>query len=114
MPKPGGENTVRSFEEAWQGVVKSLAVYIRRHIRDAYDAEDVLQDVFCKAYGKLGDLRDLHKVSPWLYRIARHAVADYYRRRKLEQRRQVSGQANFEEAGSPWSGLERAALAFVL
>lgn len=95
----GGESTVvQSFEEAWQEIVDSLAGYIRRHIRDAYDAEDVLQDVFCKAFGKLGDLRDPRKISPWLYRIARNAVADYHRRRKLEQKRQVLGQANSGEA----------------
>lgn len=101
----GGESTVQSFEEAWQEIVDSLAGYIRKHIRDAYDAEDVLQDVFCKALGKLGDLRDPRKISPWLYRIARNAVADYHRRRKLEQRRQVLGQANFGEP-TPDLGLE--------
>ena len=111
----GGESTVQSFEEAWQEIVDSLAGYIRRHIRDAYDAEDVLQDVFCKAFGKLGDLRDPRKISPWLYRIARNAVADYHRRRKLEQRCQVLGQADSLEAtpdlGSeepPWSSYRNA------
>jgi RNA polymerase sigma factor (sigma-70 family) len=48
------------------------------------DAADVVQDVFCVAAAKLGQLRDRTRVKPWLYAIARHEVFRRTRRRRRE------------------------------
>ena len=46
-------------------------------------ASDVVQDVFCVAATKLGQLRDPTRVKPWLYTIARHEI---FRRTKQRSR----------------------------
>jgi len=74
------------LETAWQELAADLARYVRSRIPDPYDAEDVLQEVFCRACEHVGDLRDPGRLSAWIYRIARHAVADYHRRRRLQSR----------------------------
>ena len=52
-------------------------------LRDRDAAGDVVQDVFCVAATKLGQLRDQTLVKPWLYAIARNEV---YRRTKQRSR----------------------------
>ncbi|MGB9920602.1 MAG: RNA polymerase sigma factor SigZ [Moorellales bacterium] len=74
------------LETAWQELAAQLARYVRSRIPDPYDAEDILQEVFCRAYEHLGDLRDPGRLSAWIYRIARHAVVDYHRRRRPQGR----------------------------
>jgi RNA polymerase sigma factor (sigma-70 family) len=52
-------------------------------LRDRDGASDVVQDVFCAAATKLGQLRDPTRVKPWLYAIARHEI---FRRTKQRSR----------------------------
>ncbi|MFH0820507.1 MAG: sigma-70 family RNA polymerase sigma factor, partial [Candidatus Peregrinibacteria bacterium] len=47
------------------------------------DAEDVIQNVFLKAYDHLNDFDPALKLSTWLMRIARNEVIDLWRRRKV-------------------------------
>lgn len=47
------------------------------------DAEDITAEVFIKAFRNIRRFRDQAKpVAAWLFRIARHEVADHYRRRR--------------------------------
>src|SRR6478609_8209463 len=41
-------------------------------LRDRDDAADCVQDAFCTAASRLGQLRDADKLRPWLYAIARN------------------------------------------
>ena len=50
--------------------------------RSFHDAEDVMQDVFLKAFTKLHRLRDPGRVRSWLLQIARRTCVDYSRRRR--------------------------------
>ena len=54
---------------------------IRRIVVDHDDADDVLQNVFIKAWNNIGDFRQQSKVSTWLYRIAVNESLDFIRRR---------------------------------
>ncbi len=56
-------------------------VYAR--VQSRTDAEDLVQDVFLKAYGSLSSLRDPELFKAWLYRIAVNKVKDFRRRQKL-------------------------------
>ena len=47
----------------------------------AVDAEDLLHDVFVRAMGKLGALRDGGAFGPWVASIARHRATDHHRSR---------------------------------
>jgi RNA polymerase sigma-70 factor (ECF subfamily) len=46
-------------------------------------AEDLVQDVFERTLKYRATWRDDFKFGPWLFRIARNARADYFRRREL-------------------------------
>ena len=59
-----------------------LFAYVRQMLssRSRQDAEDVLQDVFVRAFGSLrGDSRAIN-VRAWLYRVAHNRCIDHLRR----------------------------------
>lgn len=66
----------------WEEFSARLRGFIRSRVDDPDDAEDILQDMFIKIHNSLGGLQDEERLQPWLYRIARNAVNDYYRTRK--------------------------------
>lgn len=60
---------------------KLLGSLCRQRVRTGRDAEDVVQEVFLKAYVALGELRDARRFGAWLYNIAFRATVDHLRRR---------------------------------
>ncbi len=65
---------------AWSRARSMLHGFVRKRIDNAEDAEDVLHDVIARALGQRDSLLDDGKLHAWLFRIARNAIADYYRR----------------------------------
>ncbi len=65
-----------------------LMRYIRRLLYvNTEDAEDILQEVFIKAYRNLNSFNPKYKFSNWIYRIAHNEAVSFLRknkRRKLE------------------------------
>ena len=57
---------------------------IRNMIHQEADAWDISQDVFIKAWHGLPRFEAKARFSTWLYRIARNAVYDWLRKRKIE------------------------------
>jgi RNA polymerase sigma-70 factor (ECF subfamily) len=54
--------------------------YVRARVGSHTVAEDLTSDVFCKAVAGLASYRTMRSSTlPWLYTIAAHRVADYYR-----------------------------------
>ena len=53
-------------------------------LRDRDDAADCVQDAFCTAATRLGQLRDADKLRPWLYAIARNEALRRLRDRRRE------------------------------
>ncbi len=56
-----------------------LLYYIRRLLEDADRSDDVLQEVWLRAYKKINTLRDASAFSVWLYRIARNRAIQVLR-----------------------------------
>ena len=52
-------------------------------LSDRHEAADMVQDVFCIAAERLGQLRDPERLKPWLYAVLRNEV---YRRTKRRRR----------------------------
>jgi len=71
-----------STGEIYEAFSRPLLGYLRRRIADPMDAEDVLQEIFVKLHTRLDSLQDESRLAPWLYRIARNAVVDFYRARR--------------------------------
>lgn len=56
--------------------------YIRRlGVRDLEDRQDVLQNIFIKAYRNLNQFDQQLKFSSWIYRIAHNEAVSWHRRR---------------------------------
>ncbi|HNP74739.1 MAG TPA: RNA polymerase sigma factor [bacterium] len=59
------------------------------------DADDLLQDIFIKAYKNLNNFDRRLKFSSWIYRIAHNQVIDNFRRRRVRP-----GQIYWEDNGN--------------
>lgn len=71
-------------EAAWGALVERFSRYVyaicTQGFRFAdYDAEDVFQDVFAKAYVQLGTLRDDGAIRPWIAQLTRRTCIDHLR-----------------------------------
>lgn len=63
----------------WNDYRSRLLAFVRGRIDRVEDAEDIVQDILLRAYVRRDTIRDAGKVIPWLYQIARNAIADHYR-----------------------------------
>ena len=77
-------------EGAWNELVDRFSSYVYAIIVQGFrlygqDAEDVFQEVFTKAYEKIGKLRDDSAVRGWLAQLTRNASIDRLRARQREQ-----------------------------
>lgn len=56
--------------------------YVKFHIGNPQDAEDIVQETMLAAYRGADRLRNPDSFRPWLFQIAANACRDYYRNRK--------------------------------
>lgn len=63
--------------------VSSIVYRLMGHDRDL---EDIVQDTFVQAFGKLASLHEPRAFAPWVYRMATCAVIDTLRRRSMLRR----------------------------
>lgn len=61
-----------------------LLRFIRRHIADAFEAEDILQDVFCEFATAFHLARPVEEAGAWMFRVARNRIIDFFRRKRPE------------------------------
>lgn len=64
---------------AWTELDAKLRPFIARRVRSASDVDDVVQDVFLRMQRGLAHLRDDERFGPWVYQVARSAIADHHR-----------------------------------
>ena len=60
---------------------RKLSLYLAHLVGDRDEADDLLQDVFVKAYQHLADFDTARKFSPWIYRIAHNEAVNWIRKR---------------------------------
>ena len=77
--------------------------YVLRRVRNRTDAEDLTAEAFMAAVTSIGR-GQVDEVTPaWLIGIARHKLADHWRRAERDQRRLTAVASNEpDEAGDPW------------
>lgn len=63
---------------------RRLFRFIRKHVDDQEDAEDILQDVFYELVEAYRLMKPIEQVVAWLYRVARNRVIDRFRKRRPE------------------------------
>jgi RNA polymerase sigma factor (sigma-70 family) len=70
---------------AWEALVDRYARYVHAIIVRVYrlgpdDAEDVFQEVFARIFERLGTLRDVDALRPWIAQTTRNCAVDSLRR----------------------------------
>ena len=74
---------------------------VNRYVKDPYEAQDVAQDAFIKAYRALGEFRGESAFYTWLYRIAINTAKNYLlsrSRRHFDQEIEVQDAEQVENA----------------
>jgi len=74
----------KAFERLVNEYGEQLYWQVRRIVLSHDDANDVVQNVFLKAWQKLDTFNEEAKVSTWLYRIALNESLDFVRRKKTQ------------------------------
>jgi RNA polymerase sigma-70 factor (ECF subfamily) len=77
------KSDLRAFGELYERYHSRIYRYVYHRVGSAADAEDVTAAVFMKALEALPAYKSRQNgFAPWIFRIARNAVVDYYRRRR--------------------------------
>jgi RNA polymerase sigma factor (sigma-70 family) len=85
---------------AWRAIVESTGGFLlslaRRMVRDATEAEDVVQDIYLRLHRHLGKYDPSRPFTPWLRRLAVNHVLNHLRGRKrplsLDARAEATGE----------------------
>jgi RNA polymerase sigma-70 factor (ECF subfamily) len=65
---------------------RGFLAFLDRRLGSRADAEDLLQEAFAKGLARGHQVEDPESAVAWFYRVLRNALADWYRRRGVEDR----------------------------
>jgi RNA polymerase sigma factor (sigma-70 family) len=68
-----------------------LRSFIRRHVTDYGDAEDILQDVFYELLQAYRMMKPIEHVTGWLFRVARNRIVDLFRSKRTDSLNEAAG-----------------------
>ena len=77
----GDEQAFHHLAVKYQSAIYSL---ILSYVRNPDDAQEIMQDVFLKAYQGLSSLRRSERFRFWLYQLARNQCQDWKRKNQAE------------------------------
>ncbi|WP_219419005.1 sigma-70 family RNA polymerase sigma factor [Pseudonocardia nigra] len=66
--------------QVWRDLLRQLHTFVRRRIADPDRAEDVVAEILLRIHQNIDSLDDAERLPNWVFRIARNAVIDEYRR----------------------------------
>src|ERR1700744_6647106 len=72
----------RLISQAVERDQPKLRSFIRKHVADTGEAEDILQDVFYELLEAYRLMKPIEHVTAWLFRVARNRMIDLFRRKK--------------------------------
>jgi len=79
-----------------------LRNFIRKHVLDESDVEDILQEVFYELVQAYRLMQPLERVGAWLFRVARNRIIDRFRGRRQEAARSIPRSEVEEAELFPW------------
>jgi len=75
-----------AFEGLYERYVSQVYAYVRYRVDSAAEAEDLTAAIFERVLAKIETFRsDEPRFAAWLWRIARNAAIDHYRKQRLRQ-----------------------------
>jgi len=82
----------RRISEVFAEEGSRLRNFIRRHVPDPSDAEDIVQEVFYELVEANRLLMPIEHVTGWLFRVARNRITDLFREKKPESFGEAAGE----------------------
>src|SRR3989344_1616637 len=73
---------LQQFEKVVEQYQRDILNFHYRLCGNRFEAEDLAQETFIKAYKKLESLKEQEKMKSWLFSIARNVTIDFFRRNK--------------------------------
>jgi RNA polymerase sigma-70 factor, ECF subfamily len=92
--------TPTGAEPVWRELVTQLRAFVLRRIADPDRADDLVAEILLRVHENLPSLEDRELLPNWMFRIARNAVIDEYRRAARARERPVATLAE-EPAPAP-------------
>lgn len=68
-----------AFASLYTELLPAVRRVVSDNVHQSHDVDDVVQEVFTRAFSRLGALRDPERFRPWLFSIARRAAIDHRR-----------------------------------
>ena len=91
---------VRAFEDLYRAHLPRVHALVRR-MTAGRDAEEITQDVFVRAWQKLGTFRGDASFGTWLHRLAVNVVIERFRTEQVRRARLHDGDAIFDTLAAP-------------
>ena len=66
-------------KQVWTSYSEDLKRFIISKVKNKAIADDILQDTFIKIHTKLHTLKNITKLKPWCFTIARNSILDYWK-----------------------------------
>jgi RNA polymerase sigma factor (sigma-70 family) len=82
----------RRISEIFAEEGSRLRNFIRRHVPDPSDAEDIVQEVFYELVEANRLLMPIEHVTGWLFRVARNRITDLFREKRPESFGEAAGE----------------------
>ena len=79
-PNPGATRAEPTVEDVWRRFGAELRSFVGRRVSDPHRADDVVSEIVLRVHRSLHTLDDRERLAAWLFRIARNAIVDHYRR----------------------------------
>jgi RNA polymerase sigma-70 factor (ECF subfamily) len=86
-------------EQMWREMLPALRAFVRRRIADPNRADDLVGEILLRIHQNVGSLDDRERLPNWVFRIARNAIIDEYRRAG-RNREQLTAALQEEPAGT--------------
>lgn len=80
VTKPSPAAVLQPTEQMWREMLPQLRIFVRRRIADPNRADDLVADIVLRIHQNLRSLDDQERLPNWVFRIARNAIIDEYRR----------------------------------
>jgi RNA polymerase sigma-70 factor, ECF subfamily len=75
-----GTGAFEPTDQMWREVLAQLRAFVRRRITDPQRADDLVGDILVRIHQNLHSVDDRERLAHWVFRVARNAVIDEYRR----------------------------------
>lgn len=78
------QGDAEAFGDLYERYLDEIQRYVFYRVADRFDAEDLTETVFLKAWEALPrSVAPIVNLRAWLYRVAQHVIIDYYRTSKV-------------------------------